>query len=280
MDGQMRLVALVVGLAFVIGATTLIMTSDLFNYTPAGSLETFSEDMLADETPRTGEYRPRSRTFGKSTTRSPSTTSITQLQQVRLLLEKKDRELDAYRKQIQKLNDALSVSPQPNDAPILSRPPAAQIRTVSQSSTDTSLRADRADQIDRLNELLLEADIDDAASRERIATLEDSLGRATDQIELLNEGVDSEIDASELQQRGREQAMADLVIKTGPDTIPLLIQMLDNNDPRVRSWVADILGDFGDEAEEAIDALRDLADDRSVEVRNTARRALDTIQGR
>ncbi len=127
---------------------------------------------------------------------------------------------------------------------------------------------------------MLEADIDEAESRERITTLEDSLGRATDQLELLQEGVDSEITASDLQQRNREQAMADLVIKTGPDSIPLLIQMLDNNDPRVRSWAAGILGDFGDEAEEAIDALSDLTDDRSIEVRNTARRALDSIRGR
>jgi|GEM_PF-3011335 hypothetical protein len=280
MDGQMRLAALLVGTAFVIGATTLLMTSDLFTYTPAGSLESLSEDMLVDDKPRTGEHQRRLRTFGKSTTRSPSTTSVTQLQQVRLLLEKKDRELDVYRKQIQTLNNALSIPPRPNVPTGSDRRPAEQTGTVTQPSTDTSSGDDLVDEIERLNELLLEADIDEAASRARIATLEDSLGRTTDQLELLNEDVGSEIDASELQQRNREQAMADLVIKTGPDTIPLLIQMLDNNDARVRSWAADILGDFGDEAEEAIDALRDLAEDRSVEVRNTARRALDSIQGR
>ena len=124
------------------------------------------------------------------------------------------------------------------------------------------------------------ADIDEAESRERIAKLEDSLARTTDRLELLQEGVDAEIDASELQQRRREEAMADLVIKTGTDTIPLLVQMLDNPDPRVRSWAANILGDFGDEADEAIDALRDLTDDRSTEVRNAAQRALDAIRGR
>ncbi len=280
MDGQMRLAALVVGLAFVIGAATLLMTSDLFTYTPVGSLETLSRDMLPEEGPRARDYRPRARNSRTSTTKSPSTTSVTQLQQVRLLLEKKDRELDAYRKQIKNLNDALSSTSRPNDRPVINRPPAAQIRNVSQSAGTPVLQDDLAEQIDRLNQLLLEADIDEAESRERITTLEDSLGRATDQLELLQEGVDSEITASDLQQRNREQAMADLVIKTGPDSIPLLIQMLDNNDPRVRSWAAGILGNFGDEAEEAIDALSDLTDDRSIEVRNTARRALDSIRGR
>jgi hypothetical protein len=280
MDGQMRLAALVVGLAFVIGAATLLMTSDLFTYTPVGSLETLSRDMLPEEGQRTRDYRPRARTSGTPTTQSPSTTSVTQLQQVRLLLEKKDRELDAYRKQIKILNDSLSSTSRPNDRPAINGPAAAQIRTVSQSSGDTVLQDDLAEQIDRLNQLLLEADIDETEYRERINTLEDSLGRAKDQLELLQEGVDSEITASDLQQRNREQAMAELVIKTGPDSIPLLIQMLDNNDPRVRSWAAGILGDFGDEAEEAIDALSDLTDDRSIEVRNTARRAMDSIRGR
>ncbi len=62
MDGQMRLAALVVGLAFVIGAATLLMTSDLFTYTPVGSLETLSRDMLPEEGPRARNYRPRART--------------------------------------------------------------------------------------------------------------------------------------------------------------------------------------------------------------------------
>lgn len=280
MDGQIRLAALVVGLAFVIGITTLLMTSDLFNYTPVGSLDSLSRDILPENDRSSREYRPRSRTSGNSPTMSPSSTSVTQLQQVRLLLEKKDRELDAYRKQIQSLNAALSSPPRPIDTPNLNRTPAAQIRTVSQSSTDTSSGEDLEDQVDRLNELLLEADIDEAEFRERIATLEASLETATDRLEILQEGVDSEIDSSELQQRRREQAMADLVIKTGTDTIPLLVQMLDNSDSRVRSWSADILGDFGVEADEAIDALRDLTEDDSTEVRNAARRALDSIQGR
>jgi HEAT repeat protein len=127
---------------------------------------------------------------------------------------------------------------------------------------------------------LLDADIAEAETRERIRVLEDSLDRARDQVEILERGTSSEIDASELQTRTREQTIADMVVKTGPDTIPLLIQMLDNNDPRVRSWAASILGRFGEDAEEAIGALRDLVDDRSIEVRNTAGRALDSIQGR
>ena len=279
MDGQMRLAALVLGLAFVLGAAALLMTSDLFNYSPVGSLESLSRDMVPADRQSGRNYRPRTRTSGNTTTMSPSTTSVTQLQQFRLLLEKKDRELDAYRKQIQNLNAALSSPSRPTESPSLNRSAAVQIRTVSQSTADTSLGDDLADQVERLNELLLEADIDEVESRERITTLEDSLARATDRLELLQEGVDSEIDASELQQRRREQAMADLVIKTGADTIPLLVQMLDNPDPRVRSWSADILGDFGAEADEAVDALRDLTEDRSTEVRNAARRALDSIQG-
>ena len=280
MDGQMRLAALVVGLAFVIGAATLLTTSDLFNYPAVGSLESLSQDMLPEDGNSSRKYRPRSRTSGQSTTISPSSTSVTQLQQARLLLEKKDRELDAYRTQIQSLNSALANTSSPKDSPSLNLTPANQIRTVSQSSRATPVRDDLAVQVDRLNELLLEADIDEAESRERIAKLEDSLARTTDRLELLQEGVDAEIDASELQQRRREEAMADLVIKTGTDTIPLLVQMLDNPDPRVRSWAPNILGDFGDEADEAIDALRDLTDDRSTEVRNAAQRALDAIRGR
>ena len=276
MDGQMRLVALVVGFAFVIGAAALLMTSDLFNYTPVSSLETLSGDLLTADTTQRTQNRPRMRTVREATSSSPSTTSVTQLQQIRLLLEQKDLELETYRKRIQELQSTATVPQrQPNTA-ARDRRPAAEIRTVSQSPTDITDR----NEIDRLNTLLLDADIAEAETRERIRTLEDSLDRARDQVEILEQGTSSEIDASDLQTRSREQTMADMVVKTGTDTIPLLIQMLDNNDPRVRSWAASILGRFGEDAEEAIGALRDLADDRSIEVRNTAGRALDSIRGR
>ena len=276
MDGQMRLAALVVGLAFVIGAAALLMTSNLFNYTPATSLETLSDDLLASGTTQRPQNRQRTRNVRDATSVSPSATSVTQLQQFRLLLEKKDLELDTYRKRIQELQTAAAVPQRQANTPLPDRRPGPEISPISQSPTDSTDRSE----INRLNTLLLDADIAEAETRERIRVLEDSLDRARDQVEILEQGTSSEADASELQTRTREQTMADMVVKTGLDTIPLLIQMLDNNDPRVRSWAASTLGRFGDDAEEAIGALRDLADDRSIVVRNTAGRAFDSIQGR
>ena len=224
--------------------------------------------------------RQRRRPYRESTSNSPSTTSVTQLQQFQLLLEKKDLELQAYRKRIEELQSASS-APRPATEPrVRTREPAPDTRPVSPDTTITPDRDDLADEIKRLNELLLDADITEAETTERLRTLELSLDRARDQVEILEQGASSDIDASELRQRSREQAMADMVVKAGPDTIPLLIQVLDDDDARVRSWAASILGRFGEDAEDAIGPLRDLLEDRSTEVRNAAGRALDSIQGR
>lgn len=272
MDGHFRIAGLMLGLVIVLGLGFLITSSSLFNIDQVSAPLTVTDDML-DVPAGRPEASPRRRNLVRvaPATLSPRSTT-SEASQLRALLARKEQEIQAYQQQIQILQsaDQPRLSPAPADPPVPTELPARA------SATETP----GTDEIERLNDLLLEADLQEATYRQQITTLERSLARANEEINLLEDGAASQLQNSIRQQRLREDAMADLIARFGEDAVPPLVQILDSDDARLRSWAAALLGRLGEEAEDAIPVLLDLADDGSADVRNAARGALDSIRGR
>jgi hypothetical protein len=70
------------------------------------------------------------------------------------------------------------------------------------------------------------------------------------------------------------QALAGL----GAESVEALVQLLSDPRPRIRRWAAQVLGQVGPQAQEAIPALIDAMSDEDEGVRTQVRQALDLIQ--
>jgi HEAT repeat protein len=64
----------------------------------------------------------------------------------------------------------------------------------------------------------------------------------------------------------------------GENAVPGLVALLSDPRPRIRSWAADVLGDIGPAASEAVPALVEKMNDDSQEVQQVVREALEKIQ--
>lgn len=59
------------------------------------------------------------------------------------------------------------------------------------------------------------------------------------------------------------RAHASLLSRAGPETVPILLKLLDDQEPRVRGDAAESLGQFGPAAKEAVPKLKDLLADKA-----------------
>ena len=278
MDGQMRLTALVLGLLFLVGTATLVVSSNLFNYTPFPTSADLSLSPDSDASATTRNQPARPRRVPSSNTVDPSV-SRARLARLQSQLDDRTNQLNDRNGRIDQLNSQLrelraSATPGSRSRPVPRPSPRAE--STSATSTDPDLR----EEIDRLNEVLLNADLQDVEYRQQIAVLRDSLDKANDELDLLEDGAAAQLNTSAVQQRRRETIIGDLVARFGSDSVPLLVDFLEQDDPRLRLWAVRVLGRLGDNAEEAIQDITPLFDDSSAEVREAARQAVDSIRGR
>ena len=124
------------------------------------------------------------------------------------------------------------------------------------------------------------SEIGQADYQEQLTRLRDSLDRANDELDLLEDGANAQLNSATVKQRRRQGIIGDLVARFGPDSVPLLVDLLEEDDPQLRIWALQVLGQLGDDGEEAIEDISPLFDDPSADVRDAARQAVDSIRGR
>lgn len=107
MDGQMRLVALVVGLVFLIGTATLVVSSNVFNYKPFDASRALTQDAeLSDSTARRQQGRRTSR-LQVSESDAESLTARTRVVRLENQLQQRTNELNERNTRIDDLNTQL-----------------------------------------------------------------------------------------------------------------------------------------------------------------------------
>jgi len=279
MDGQMRLTALVVGLLFLVGTATLVVSSNLFNYTP---FQTPPEYALSSQT---GGQRTLSQQEYRQSRRQTSDTDISllsarsQVSRLEKQLEYRSKQLDDRNGRIDQLNEQLREFRETRSS---ASGPRLQTRTIArtESPPEATVEPEFREEIARLNQSLLAADLQDAEYQQEIASLRNSLDRANDELDLLEDGADAQLKTVALQQQRRQRIIGDLVARFGSDSIPLLVDFLEEDDPQLRIWALQVLGQLGDDGEEALEDINPLFEDPSADVRNAARQAVDSIRGR
>ena len=284
MDGHFRVIGLFLGLVILIGTAAFVMSSKLFDFSSFQSPDPLGNNTSLTDADDTGyQQSRRSNRIQLAQSTGESDTARMQVNRLETLLAAKENALNDQKARVRELELKLNDGSQGQRS--ASRPSRQDRDTIRQTAdnsnngdTDTpaALRAEN----DRLNAILLDVDVQEEEYRTRITRLQDSLDEATRQMELLEDGADAELANSNSQQRRRQRIMADFVARLGPDTVPSLIQLLDNDDAGVRVWAADILGQLGDDAEEAVNVLSELLEDSSADVRNAASQAIDSIRGR
>ena len=115
----------------------------------------------------------------------------------------------------------------------------------------------------------LQADFDQLAAE--MAATDDKIQHLQQQSEL-----ETTVLLAEMQtfQTVASQALAGL----GGESVAALVDLLSDPRPRIRRWAAQVLGQIGPSAREAIPALIDAMSDEDEAVRAEVRRALDVIQ--
>ena len=156
MDGQMRLAALVVGLLFLAGTATLVVSSNLFNYTP---FEAATEFELATEETGPGNLR-RPQYRGTRLQRPDTDVSLLSVRSEVSRLERqlKDRtsQLDERNRRIDQLNSQLrQLRATPRDTPVSPSRAVSRVESPPTTAEAPELRRE----IDRLNQSLLDADL-------------------------------------------------------------------------------------------------------------------------
>ena len=278
MDGQMRLAALVVGLLFLLGIATVVVSSNLFNSTPF-QLSEISSDLDSDSQITTRKHSPRTNRIHVSSGDQDSVGTRAHVARLEALIKERTDQLEDRNGRIDDLNSQLRQLR--SNTPNRTSP-----RTAPRNPTRTESRpagtsdADLRQEIDRLNQILLDADLQDAEYRQQIVILRDSLDKANDQLDLFEDGADAQLANTTVRQRSRERLIGDLVARFGSDSVPLLVDLLEEDDPQLRIWAVQILGQLGDDAELALDDITPLLEDPSADVRTAARRAVDSIRGR
>jgi hypothetical protein len=279
MDGQMRLAALVLGLLFLLGIATVVVSSNVFNYTPFRTASEIPTDPDTAALLSTRKPTPRKNRIQFSNGEPHSVVTRNQVARLEVLLKERTVQLEDRNGRVDELNSQLRQLRSNTPARESARP-APRNPTPTESRPAGTSESDLREEIQRLNQILLDADLQDAEYRQQIATLRDSLGQANEELELLEDGADAQLANAAVRQRGRERLIGDLVARFGSESVPLLVDLLEEDDPQLRIWAIQILGLLGDDAELALDDITPLFEDASTAVRNAARRAVDSIRGR
>lgn len=280
MDGQMRLVALVFGLLFLLGIAVVVVSSNLFNYTPFRTAADITSEPDAEAELATRQHTPRSNRIQLSNGEQDSVGTRAQLARLEVLLSERTVQLEDRNVRINELNDQLRQLRRSNTSARPSPRPSPRDPTRTESRPAATDDSDLKEQIQRLNRDLLDADLQDAEYRQQISVLRDSLDEANEQLDLFEDGANAQLANTAVRQRTRERLIGDLVARFGSESVPLLVDLLEEDDPQLRIWAIQVLGLLGDDAEVALDDITPFFEDPSADVRNAARRAVDSIRGR
>ena len=99
------------------------------------------------------------------------------------------------------------------------------------------------------------------------------------QIEQANQRV-ADLELTALREIIRSNEATQALIATGAAAVPALLDRLAEEDPEIRRWAADVLGQIGPEASLAVEALLEALNDANEDVRESAKIALDRIENR
>jgi len=128
-----------------------------------------------------------------------------------------------------------------------------------EQDTDDQLEADQAAQVEALEGLASQID----ALREELATAAEEM---TTQRTL-----------AELEIELLRSSVRDVAVATGAPVVEGLVTKLDDDTTAVRKWAAEVLGEIGTDAEDAIGPLMSLLNDEDEQVRRAVRDALQKI---
>ena len=279
MDGQMRVFAVVVGIVFILGTAFVVMSSNAFNYTP---VPTSADFLVNPNTPKSSAKSPLRRN-----TRNVRATALAgdqlatraRVERLETLLEDRTNELKERHQRIDELNRqlrTLRTAAASSDQRASTNSTSSENRSPAPTEPNAALR----EEIDRLNGELLNADIQEAEDQEQIAALRDALSQANEKLDIYEDGAELQLSSSLRQGRQREAIIGDLVVRLGSDSVPLLIALLDEDDPNLRIWAIQVLGRFGEDADEAVEEISTFFEDASPEVRAAAQKAIEAIEGR
>ena len=107
MDGQMRLAALVLGLLFLLGIATVVISSNLFNYTPFRTASEITTDPDTDALLSTRKHTPRSNRIQLATGEQDSVATRAQLARLEVLLKERTVQLEDRNGRVDELNSQL-----------------------------------------------------------------------------------------------------------------------------------------------------------------------------
>ena len=102
--------------------------------------------------------------------------------------------------------------------------------------------------------------------------LKDEVGTTDEGITELQRQAETEFNSLVAERRAFEAVVSETFVRLGVDAVPVLVYQLANSRADVRQWAADVLGELGPTAKDAIPPLTDALRDRDPTVRDAAAR--------
>jgi hypothetical protein len=107
--------------------------------------------------------------------------------------------------------------------------------------------------------------------------LKDEVGATDEGITELQLQAETEFDLLMAEKRAFEAVVSETFVRLGKDAVPVLVYQLANPRADVRQWAANLLGELGPVARDAIPSLSDSLRDADEAVREAARNSLEKI---
>jgi hypothetical protein len=187
------------------------------------------------------------------------------LQQRTALLDQKSAEQVALRAELDEAIELLEVL-------------AAELATAANTPSDGQARGEK-----------LQSDLEklrsEAAKSRMIADQQQAeFDRLTNEMGATDEGItelqlqaETELDSLIAEKRAFETVVLETFVRLGKDAVPVLVYQLANPRADVRQWAANLLGELGPVARDAIPSLSDALRDTDETVREAARNSLEKI---
>lgn len=132
-------------------------------------------------------------------------------------------------------------------------------------------------ELHRLNEELMQAQLEGSRAAAVRDQLEQRLQAAERRLSELREAAEQEIVDLVAIHQARQSAANEALVRLGVEAVPLLVESLKSSRPEVREWAAAVLGQIGPEAEDALRALSESQADNDPRVRSAVARAIAAI---
>ena len=140
-----------------------------------------------------------------------------------------------------------------------------QLADSNGEAFDTEIVASASDDVETLNAALA---IDNA----RQQVVDEQLQQANAKI--------AELEFAVFQEIAYTTEATQALILTGAPVVPVLAELISDEDPGIRRWAIQTLAEIGSDAEPALEALMAALEDDDASVRRAAQFAIDRIEGR